>query len=72
MIKGLAGGMLALPLLESMGKDVAAKTLRRFCAMDTGNGMLLPNPKHGIDAWSWFPKTERRAFAFGKLTCAAT
>lgn len=68
VLKGLAGVTLALPLLEAMGKDVAAKTPRRFCAMYTANGMSLPNPKHGIDEWSWFPKTEGRAFEFGKST----
>ncbi len=49
MLKCLAGVTLALPLLEAMGMDVAAKTPRRFCAMYTANGMSLPNPKHGID-----------------------
>jgi hypothetical protein len=39
--------------------------------MDTANGMSLPNPKHGIDDWSWFPKIEGRAFGFGKSTRAA-
>ncbi len=66
VLKGLAGVTLALPLLEAMGQDVAARTPRWFCAMDTANGMSLPNPKHGIDEWSWFPKTEGRAFEFGK------
>ena len=65
VLKGLAGVTLALPLLEAMGKEVAAKTPRRFCAMYTANGMSLPNSKHGIDEWSWFPKTEGRAFEFG-------
>ena len=68
VLKGLAGVTLALPLLEAMGKEVAEKTPRRFCAMYTANGMSLPNPKHGIDEWSWFPKTEGRAFEFGKST----
>lgn len=68
VLKGLAGVTLALPLLEAMGKEVVAKTPRRFCAMYTANGMSLPNPKHGIDEWSWFPKTEGRAFEFGKST----
>ena len=68
VLKGLAGVTLALPLLEAMGQDVAAKTPRRFCAMDTANGMSLPNPKHGIDDWSWFPKVEGRTFEFGKST----
>ena len=71
MRKCLAGVTLALPLLETMAKPVAARTPRRFCAMDTANGMSLPNPEHGIDEWSWFPKTELRAFEFGKSTRAA-
>ena len=68
VLKGLAGVSLALPVLEAMGKEVAEKTQRRFCAMYTANGMSLPNPKHGIDEWSWFPKVEGRAFEFGKST----
>ncbi|MEK6258776.1 MAG: hypothetical protein AABP62_09150 [Planctomycetota bacterium] len=68
VLKGLEGVTLALPLLETMGKEVAAKTPRRFCAMDTANGMSLPNPKHGIDDWNWFPKTEGSTFEFGKST----
>ena len=51
-----------------MGKEVAEKAPRRFCAMYTANGMSLPNPKHGIDDWSWFPKIEGRGFEFGKST----
>ena len=68
VLKGLAGVTLTLPLLEAMGKEVAARTPRRFCAMYTANGMSLPNPKHGIDEWSWFPRTEGREFEFGKST----
>lgn len=68
VLKGLAGVSLALPLLEAMGKEVAEKTPRRFCAMYTANGISLPNPKHGLDDWSWFPKTEGREFEFGKST----
>ena len=68
VLKGLAGISLALPLLEAMGKEVAEKTPRRFCAMYTANGMSLPNPKHGIDEWSWFPQVEGRGFEFGKST----
>jgi hypothetical protein len=66
VLKGLAGVTLSLPLLEAMGKEVAET--RRFCAMYTANGMSLPNPKHGIDEWSWFPKKEGRDFEFGKST----
>lgn len=68
VLKGLAGVSLSLPLLEAMGKEVAEKTPRRFCAMYTANGMSLPNPSHGIDDWSWFPKQEGRGFEFGKST----
>ncbi|MDB5392354.1 MAG: hypothetical protein JWM11_8000 [Planctomycetaceae bacterium] len=68
VLKGLAGVTLGLPLLEAMGKEVAQAVPRRFCAMYTANGMSLPNPKHGIDEWSWFPKTEGREFQFGKST----
>ena len=39
---------MALPLLEVTGKEVAAKTPRRFCAMDTANGRSLSNLKHAI------------------------
>ncbi len=64
VLKGLAGVTLALPLVEAMGKEVAQKTQRRFCAMDTANGMSLPNSKHGTDDWNWFPKTEGCASKF--------
>ena len=60
---------LALPVLEAMGKDVAEKTPRRFCALYTANGMSLPHAKHGIDEWSWFPRAEQDGeFVFGKST----
>lgn len=68
VLKGLAGVTLSLPLLEAMGKEAAKDIPRRFCAMYTANGMSLPNPSHGIDEWSWFPKTEGRGFEFGKST----
>src|SRR5262245_40174550 len=68
VLKGLAGVTLALPVLEAMGAEVAADTPRRFCALYTANGMSLPNPKHGIDEWSWFPKMEGSAFEFSKST----
>ena len=68
VLKGVAGVTLSLPLLEAMGKDVAKDAPRRFCAMYTANGMSLPNPKNGIDEWSWFPKTVGRDFEFGKST----
>ncbi|MBS0205461.1 MAG: DUF1552 domain-containing protein [Planctomycetes bacterium] len=68
VLKGLAGVTLSLPLLEAMGKEVAEQTPRRFCAMYTANGMSLPKAAHGIDEWSWFPKSEGKSFEFGKST----
>ncbi len=68
VLKGLAGVTLSLPLLEAMGEEVAGKTPRRFCALYTANGMSLPNPKHGVGEWSWFPQKEGREFEFGKST----
>ena len=68
VLQGLAGVTLALPLLEAMGKEVAEQTPRRFCALYTANGMSLPNKKHGIDEWSWFPVKEGKDFEFGKST----
>lgn len=68
VLQGLAGVTLALPVLEAMGKEVTEKTPRRFCAMYTANGMSLPNPKHGISDWNWFPLTEGKGFEFGKST----
>ena len=68
VLKGLAGVALALPVLEAMGEEVAEQTPRRFCALYTANGMSLPNPKHGIDEWSWFPTKEGTDFEFGKST----
>ena len=68
-LKGTAGMTLALPVLEAMGKDVAEKTPRRFCALYTANGMSLPHAKHDIDEWSWFPRAEKDGeFVFGKST----
>ena len=68
-LQGTAGMTLALPLLEAMGKDVAEKTPRRFCALYTANGMSLPHAKHGIDEWSWFPRAEKDGrYVFGKST----
>ena len=68
VLKGLAGVTLSLPLLEAMGKEVAEKTPRRFCAMYTANGMSLPKSAHGMDEWRWFPTTEGKSFEFGKST----
>lgn len=68
VLKGLAGVTLSLPLLEAMGNEVATKTPRRFCALYTANGMSLPNPKHEITDWSWFPTVEGNEFEFGQST----
>jgi hypothetical protein len=68
VLKGLAGVTLALPVLEAMGKDVAEQTPRRFCALYTANGMSLPNEKHGLSEWSWFPTKEGPDFEFSKST----
>jgi hypothetical protein len=68
VLKGLAGITLALPVLEAMGKEVAEQTPRRFCALYTANGMSLPNKKHALDEWSWFPTKEGKDFDFGKST----
>ena len=76
VLKGLAGVVLPLPLLEAMGKEVAGKTPRRFCAIYSANGMSLPEKKHELDDWSWFPRATEplqgraggQKFAFGKST----
>ncbi|MFO0905167.1 MAG: DUF1552 domain-containing protein [Pirellulales bacterium] len=68
VLKGLAGVTLALPALEAMGSDATAKAPRRFCAMYTANGMSLPNAKHGMSDWSWFPTAEGPGFEFGQST----
>jgi hypothetical protein len=66
---GVGGVSLALPVLDAMGADVAAQAPRRFCAVYTANGMALPEKKHGIDEWSWFPTaTDGNGFVFGKST----
>ncbi len=59
---------LALPILEAMGDEVTQRAPRRFCALYTANGMSLPNPKHEMPEWSWFPTQEGSDFAFGKST----
>jgi hypothetical protein len=68
VLKGLAGVTLSLPVLEAMGREVVQKTPRRFCAVYTANGMSLPNARHGIPEWSWFPTREGRDFEFGMST----
>ena len=69
VLKGMSGVALPLPLLEAMGKEVTEEIPRRFCGLYVGNGMSLPFEKHGIDEWSWFPRTEKDGnFVFGKST----
>ena len=68
VLKGLAGVTLALPMFEAMGKEAGNQIPRRFCAMYTANGMSLPNPKHRMSEWSWFPTKEGNDFEFGKST----
>jgi len=68
VLKGLAGVTVALPLLEAMGEESAAQPIRRFCALYTANGMSLPNPRHGMSDWSWFPTETGRDFKFGQST----
>src|SRR5436190_23709522 len=66
---GLGGAALALPVLDAMGAEATEQAPRRFCALYTANGMSLPEKKHGIDEWSWFPRAEKDgAFVFGKST----
>ncbi|MDA1014673.1 MAG: DUF1552 domain-containing protein [Planctomycetota bacterium] len=68
VLKGIAGTTLSLPLLEAMGQDISQKNPKRFCALYTANGMSLPNPKHGIQDWSWFPKNTGKDFVYSKST----
>src|SRR5262245_14160636 len=68
VLKGLAGVTLSLPVLEAMGKEVNRQAPRRFCALYTANGMSLPNAKHEMPEWSWFPTQEGKEFEFGKST----
>ncbi len=68
VLKGLASVTLTLPILEAMGEEVVSESPRRFCALYTANGMSLPNPKHEMPQWSWFPTTEGKDFEFGKST----
>lgn len=67
-LKGTAGVTLILPRLQLFANEESPVRPRRFCAMYTANGMCLPDPKNGIDEWSWFPKTQGRDFSFGKST----
>src|SRR5262245_15972318 len=68
VLKGLAGVSLSLPVLEAMGNEVNRQAPRRFCALYTANGMSLPNAKHEISEWSWFPTKEGKEFEFGQST----
>ncbi|QEH34655.1 hypothetical protein OJF2_31960 [Aquisphaera giovannonii] len=68
VLKGLAGVTLSLPYLEAMGGEAARRPPRRFCALYTANGMSLPNARHGIPEWSWFPAKEGKDFELGKST----
>ncbi|MEZ6059548.1 MAG: DUF1552 domain-containing protein [Planctomycetaceae bacterium] len=68
VLQGIAGASLALPRLELFAHDAAVSDPKRFCALYTANGMCLPDPKNGIDEWSWFPKTTGRDFVFGRST----
>jgi len=67
-LQGAAGVTLILPRLQLFAKEESPVQPRRFCAMYTANGMCLPDPKNGIDEWSWFPRTRGRDFQFGKST----
>jgi hypothetical protein len=51
-----------------MGNEVNRQAPRRFCALYTANGMSLPNAKHELSDWSWFPTKEGKEFEFGKST----
>jgi hypothetical protein len=69
VLRGIAGATLALPVLDAMGADVAEQSPRRFCALYTANGMSLPNQKHGIADWNWFPSAEKDGkFVFSNST----
>lgn len=61
--------MLALPVLDAMGAEIANQVPRRFCALYTANGMSLPKAEHGIAEWHWFPTAEKDGeFVFSKST----
>ena len=68
-LKGIGGMALALPVLDAMGTEVSEQLPRRFCAIYTANGMSLPKTEHGLDDWSWFPRSEKDGlFTLGKST----
>lgn len=69
VLKGSAGATLVLPVLDAMGKEVAERNPKRFCALYTANGMSLPKANHEISEWNWFPTAEKDGqFVFGKST----
>ncbi len=68
VLKGIAGASLVLPVLEAMGEEAVKHDPRRFCAIYTANGMSLPNAKHKINEWSWFPQKVGQDIEFGKST----
>lgn len=68
VLKGIAGTTMVLPVLEAMGKEVAERLPRRFCALYTANGMSLPKQTNQIDDWNWFPSKTGEDFEFGMST----
>ena len=68
VLKGIGGVTLVLPVLEAMGDEVATQIRGASVRSTRPTACRLPNPKHGIDEWSWFPATEGREFEFGKST----
>jgi len=69
-LKGTLGASLVLPPLEFLGSwpDRGRVNPRRFCALYTANGMSLPNAKHGIDEWAWYPAETGTDFSFNQST----
>ncbi len=70
LLKGIAGTALVLPALDVFATTTGSpQSPKRFCALYTANGMSLPKAEHGIDEWSWFPRTVKDGqFEFGKST----
>ena len=61
--------MTRLASLGSDGKEGKRDNPTSFLCPYTANGMSLPNTKHGLDEWSWFPRAEKDGkFVFGKST----
>ena len=68
-LKGL-GISVALPFLESMGKDAAKKTpkIRRCVFSYIPNGVSMPDKKNSsFKDWHWFPHGEGENFTFTKV-----